>query len=298
MSSSSSQSSFSRSSVSTSSSFSFSSSSTSSNSSNSSIIMNSTSSSSSILLHSTSSLSSLSSYSSLSSILLYSTSSLSSKSSKSSSSHSSLSKSSKSSESSASESSSSFHFSFSKLLPFTFEEDSIKPVLCLAYDGTYIYAGTGDNGKILRSIDGMIWDLYFKTNDMYVKSLYVDDNKLYIGTYPNGLIYISDLSTNEISLSQNIGSEVSSFINYQGDIYAFTSNKSGVYKYNTNLLRWELIYSPYANIIYKTIVINDEIFILINSNNIIKYNGKDFYLQEIATDLQSESSTSSSGEEA
>jgi hypothetical protein len=296
--------------------------STSSNSTDSSSSSNSVSSLSSILIHSTSSNSSsstLSSNSSLSSIEINSTSSRSSFSTNS---FSFLSKSSKSSVSTLSESSSSFHYSYSKLLPFTFEENITKAVSCLAYDGTYIYACI--RNKILRSLDGMIWDLYFQIEDVYVNSLYAYNNVLYIGSSPNGYIYTADLIKNKISFIQKLKYEIVSFISYNNIIYVFTSNKSGVYKYNTNISKWELIYSPYANIIYdvaispiksKTInieneessssseqiteseikeVIAEELLIIINSNNIIRFNGRKFYLQAISTDILSNVSSETS----
>jgi len=196
--------------------------------------------------------------------------------------------------SSSSSSSSMLSYSYNKLLPFTFEGNIKKPVICLAYDGTYIYAGTGDEGKVLRSQDGMFWDLYYQTNDKYVQSLYVSNNTLYIGTAPNGNIYTSNLITNKTTLSQTLGSEVSSFLNYNSKMYAFTSDRSGVYEYNTILESWGLIYSPYASRIYETLISNGNVIMLINSSNIIIFNGSDFYLQNIVSVAPSSSSSSSS----
>lgn len=200
--------------------------------------------------------------------------------------------SSKSSISSTSSSSSSFHYHYNKTFPFSIEERASKSIMCLAYDGTYIYAGTA-NGDVLRSINGMTWDLYFKVNDICVSKLYVANGTLYIGTSPNGYIYTSDLLSNKISLTQTIGNEISSFISYNNRIYAFTSNASGVYRYNINTKIWELIYSPYASTIYKTVINNGEVVMLINSNNIIRYNGVDFYLQKMKSIPKSTSSSSS-----
>ena len=47
-------------------------------------------------------------------------------------------------------------------------------------DSPYKYEEITNNGKVLRSIDGMFWDLYYQTNDKYVKSLYV--SSIYIFT--------------------------------------------------------------------------------------------------------------------
>lgn len=148
-------------------------------------------------------------------------------------------------------------------ITFSLEEIVSKPVWKLAYSGEYIFAGTGDQGYILRSSNGFHWENYYKTNDFHVTALFVYNNYLYSGTSSSGYIYITDLLTNETVLSQKLGGEVTSFVSLNEEIYVSTSSPAAVYKLNTTTKKWDVFYQPYGSKIFKLYVDNGELSMLV-----------------------------------
>lgn len=146
--------------------------------------------------------------------------------------------------------------------PFSYTEVVSKPVWKLAYAGEYIFAGTGDQGYILRSSNGYHWENYYKTNDFHVTALFVFNNNLYSGTMPNGYLYITDLTTNETVLSQQLGGDIVSFTELNGEIYVAINNPQKVYKLNS-IGKWDIFYEPFTSKIYRLYVKNGELTLLI-----------------------------------
>jgi hypothetical protein len=151
----------------------------------------------------------------------------------------------------------------SQPLTFSFTEVISKPVWKLAYAGENIFAGTGDEGYILRSNNGYHWENFYKTDDYHVTALYVYNNILYSGTSPHGMIYMTDLTTKTTTLSQKVGGDVVSFVDYNNDIYMATNNPVNVYKFNITTNKWDSFYKPYTSCIYKLYVDNNELSILV-----------------------------------
>lgn len=151
----------------------------------------------------------------------------------------------------------------SELLAFSYTEVISKPVWKLAYAGENIFAGTGDEGYILRSNNGYHWENFYKTDDYHVKALYVFNNILYSGTSPKGLVYTTDLTTKVTSLSQEVGGEVVSFVDYNEEMYMATNNPVNVYKFNITTNKWDSFYKPYTSRIYKLYIDNNELSILV-----------------------------------
>jgi len=69
------------------------------------------------------------------------------------------------------------------------EDTTESRILAMAVFNGFLYAGTGDNGKIYRSSDGTTWAEVEDTTETYIRSMAVFNGFLYAGTYPNGKIY-------------------------------------------------------------------------------------------------------------
>ena len=197
--------------------------------------------------------------------------------------YSSSSSSSSSMDSSSSSSSSLWDKHSNKILPFTYEQNPFSPVWCLAYGNGNIFAATGDQGIVLKSSNGYFWDTYYKTDDIHVTALFEYNGILYMGTSPNGIIYISALSTDQVELSQTVGGTVSCFVYFNGNFYASTSNPSNIYRYNNITNNWDMWYKPYSTMINKMIVSGDgkKMFIFINSSNVLVYDGNEVQITEL-----------------
>ena len=185
--------------------------------------------------------------------------------------------------SSSSSSSSYLDYSDDKTIPFIFEIDNINPVWSMAIYGDYIFAGTGPNGVVLRSKDRYFWEEIYSIDDINVKSVYVQNNTLFIGTSPNGKIYVANLNNNSISLSQEIGNEVFGFIYYKNVMYAAGGIPNQIWTYNESKNRWDSVYQPHASIVKKMLV-NDKLYLITNSENIISFDGTDWKLETTSED--------------
>lgn len=240
---------------------------------------NYTSSSSSSSLDYSSSSSSLNYSSSSSSSLNYSSSSSSSSLnySSSSSSSSSIDSSSSSSSSSlgysSSSSSSLWDRHSSRLLPFNIEYYKTNPAFDITYYGNFSFLGTGSDGNILRSSDGYHWGVYYKTDDVFVSSVYVDGKYLYAGTSPNGKCYRFDLTDDSIK-EYLIGSPIIGFSSFNGFVFMATNN-GDIYIYNAVLDRWILNYTAY-NEIQMIYSIDNVMYVAVKGENIITYDGSNW----------------------
>ena len=183
-----------------------------------------------------------------------------------------------SSSSSSSSSSSYLDFKDDKSIPFIFEVNSVYPIWTMVAYGEDVYGGTG-NGLLLKSTDRYFWGREYIVNDVNVKSLYIQNDTLFIGTSPNGLIYIRDLISGQTSLSQQISGEVFGFAYFQNNMYAFGGIPNQVYLYNIVKNRWDVVYKVPASITNKILIFNSKLYIFTNSENIISFNGTNWQLE-------------------
>lgn len=273
-------------------------SSSSSSSSSSTSVTNSDSSLSSISSDSTSSSSSISSLSSsLSSNSSVSSSSLSSDSSfssKSSSSTQALTSSSSLSSLTSSSSSNSLNKGCCPI-SFRFEGENKNPIWCFAKYKEYIYAGTGPEGKVITSNNFTTWKDFVQVDDNHVKSLFVWDNALFIGTEPMGQIYINNFVTGKFYQAvQTEDSCVSAFAEYMGELYVGTKPRGIIYKFNGN--RWTRFFDTYSNGVNAMVSSDKLVCILDNAETGVVYDGKNWKamtIKKISVDVGSSSSSSS-----
>ena len=225
------------------------------------------SSSSSSFAHSSSSSTSESSSSSSSSFGISSSSSTSESSSSS------------SKDSSSSSSSSFLDLQGDRMIPFSYEKEAERSIWMLAFHGQYVYAGTSDNGKIIRSLDRYIWGDYYTLDDILVTSLFVDGNTLFAGTSPNGHVYQIDLNTNTEQQVDDLGSGIVGFVKYDGEIYAATSKPAVVYRYDLATDSWVTFYEAYGTSINQIEVILGKIYLAMDAANIVTYDGDSWQIE-------------------
>jgi hypothetical protein len=157
----------------------------------------------------------------------------------------------------------------------------IKTVLCLAYTGDYLFAGTGEHGILLRSSSGNQWDNFYRVDDKNITALYFYNNSLYIGTAPHGKIYIADINKNVVSLSQKFNGSIIGFASLNNEVY-MANNPYGIYKFNILTAKWDFFYKPAASYIYDISVANNKLVVVTNKPEVITCDGKNMNLINIA----------------
>ena len=171
-----------------------------------------------------------------------------------------------------------------KIIPFVYEVEKTNPIWTMALDGENVYAGTGSEGVLLKSKNRQFWSNIYQVDDVHVKVLYVYNGKLYIGTAPNGKIYIMDLSTNVVTLSQEIGNEISAFISFNGVVYAATSKPSQIYAYKPKDGRWDEFYKPYGEVVTDMLSHNGKMYVFMDASDFISYDGSNWTIEETTID--------------
>lgn len=176
------------------------------------------------------------------------------------------------SSSSSSSSSSYLDYEDDKLIPFTFEAEENNYAWIMAKDEEYVYVGTGPDGIILRSRGKAFWEEAYVVDDSHVKALYIENGLMYVGTAPQGKIYIVDLSTGVMTLSQDMGGEVVSIFSYQNEIYGAVNSPARIVKYDAINEKWDEFYRPYAKI-NSVKVFGLSMYLGLEAKDIIVYNG-------------------------
>jgi len=183
--------------------------------------------------------------------------------------------------SSSSSSSSYLDYHGSRTIPFLFEKDTINPITTMVTYKEEVYAGTSINtvsgvtGMILKSQDRWLWSKVYSVDDVCVTALYIQDNKMYIGTAPEGKIYILNLDTNALTLSQTIGDKIVGFSYFQGKLYVAVESPPGIYVYDPATAEWSAFYTPYRNI-NKVLTSDKRMYLLLEGENLAFFDGNNW----------------------
>ena len=171
-----------------------------------------------------------------------------------------------------------------KSIPFVFEVEKENIIWVMAANNQDIYAGTGSDGIVLKTRDRIFWSELLNVDDVHVKSLYVSNNQLFIGTAPQGKIYILDLDTEICTLSQQLGNVVYGFVSYNNNLYAAGGNPTNIYIYNTYKNRWDIAYTPYTSVVTKMLIFNNKLYVFFDDKNFVSFDGTYWTLQQSGMD--------------
>jgi hypothetical protein len=109
----------------------------------------------------------------------------------------------------------------------------------------FVYAGTGPDGKVIRSSNLKDWSDFSVVGDCHVRSLAVWANALFIGTQPKGRIYVHNFTTGqEYLFVETEDSAVVAFAEFGGKLYAGTWPIGIVYGFDGTVWREE--HRPYG----------------------------------------------------
>ena len=174
----------------------------------------------------------------------------------------------------SSSSSSLWDKSEARLIPFTIEEVKSNPTWTVAFYGDYAFAGTGDEGEILRSNNRYNWGVYYKTNDLHVSALYVDNGYLYAGTAPKGIIYRFKMSNNTTTSYGEFGSNIVDFAKYGDDLFVATES-GNIYKFDSVNDQWNFEYKAYGEVTEMD-VIHSLLYVAVKGENIVAFDGSNW----------------------
>ena len=121
-----------------------------------------------------------------------------------------------------------------------------RAALCFARYNEYVYAGLSSNGDVLRSVNLSKWDNFLQVGDEAVVSMIAWKNWLFMGTSPNGKVWVHDFATGTSYESIKTKDQcVSSFAIYNKKIYAATSPQGIVYSFDGK--GWKEEYIAYGS---------------------------------------------------
>lgn len=163
-----------------------------------------------------------------------------------------------------------------KTIPFVFETEVVNPVWTMISYGDKIYAGTGSTGDLLVSSDRFFWSKVYSVDDLHIRALFAQNNKLFIGSSPLGKIYIMDLNSNKVDFCQELEEDISSFMYYQKTMYAAT--KKYIYSYDSLKNKWDVEYQPYSSV-NKMLIFSNKIYAILDNKNIISFDGNKWILE-------------------
>lgn len=157
--------------------------------------------------------------------------------------------------------------------PFKIEAFQESPVWCFERVGENVYAGTGREGVVLQSKDLNIWNVWKIVEDSHIKSLKLYANGLFIGTEPNGYIYVYNFSTqNFYRFVETFDHAVNAMAVFRGELYAGTSPGGTIYTYNGDF--WYKQNQFYGGGITSLFVHDDKLYASIKSaESIMVYDG-------------------------
>ncbi|MCK9433740.1 MAG: hypothetical protein M0R32_02700 [Candidatus Cloacimonetes bacterium] len=173
------------------------------------------------------------------------------------------------SESSSSSSGQKCYFDF----PFKIEAYEESPVWCFERAGEYIYAGTGRNGEILKSNNLNTWSSWQTVPDSHARCMKLYSNGLFIGTEPNGYVYVYNFSTDSFyRYVETSDHSVTTMAVFRGELYVGTSPGGNLFVFNG--VFWKKQKEFYGGGITSLFVQNDKLYAsIISSETIMEYDG-------------------------
>lgn len=115
-------------------------------------------------------------------------------------------------------------------IPFKFNIRDNNTIFDFAEHNNDIYAGTGPEGKLLKSEDGIKWGVFKTLDEMNLTTLHVWGDSLYVGTMPNGVIYRIGLADNSFKRATIEDSKISAFARLDSKLYVGTSPMGKIYE--------------------------------------------------------------------
>lgn len=147
-------------------------------------------------------------------------------------------------------------------LPFYFEGIADQGILCFEKLNGVFYAGTAA-GQILRSENSVHWavDPDLTVTDFRIRSLKKWANGLFIGTEPQGQIWVKNFTTDSpiYEFVQTPDQAVTAMESFNGKLYVGTSPTGYIYSFDGSV--WRREFRPYGSGINQMTVFQDRLYV-------------------------------------
>lgn len=154
-----------------------------------------------------------------------------------------------------------------------YEKEGEESIWKIAFDDDYSYAGTSDDGVILRSSDRFHWEKYMSVEDDLVTALLSFNDYLFIGTSPNGKIYRKNKKNDDLKLDIVDNGEITGFCIFNGEVYAAKRSTPKIYKFSFVNESWSTFYEPCGSSINQMSSFSAKIWISLDYMNLLSYDG-------------------------
>lgn len=131
---------------------------------------------------------------------------------------------------------------------------------CFHPFGPYMYVGTGPDGILYRTSDGLSLEEFWKTGSTHVTAVQDYGNALFVGTSPDGKILMHNFNTeNRFHYVTTGDYRVNSFAVCEGILYVGTYPSGLVLSFDGRI--WKNDYDSYGNGITDLISYNDALYV-------------------------------------
>jgi len=157
-----------------------------------------------------------------------------------------------------------------KTLTGKFTVVSPAPVASMYALDEYLYVGSGENGYLYRTIDGVSFEEFWRTGEIAVTSISEFGNALFIGTALGGKIMLHNFNTgNRFHYITTGDYEVSAMTTFNGLLYAATSPGGMVLSFDGD--KWRKVYEAHGSGIRSMTVWNDRLHLFVEGTQSIPY---------------------------
>jgi hypothetical protein len=103
-----------------------------------------------------------------------------------------------------------------------------------------LFVGTAPRGIVYSTRDGFAWEEFWETGERIVTAIGSYANALFVGTGPEGKIYMHNFSTgNRFHYVTTGDYEIASFVEHDGKLYAMTSPSGMIFSFDGDIWRKE-----------------------------------------------------------
>lgn len=161
-----------------------------------------------------------------------------------------------------------------KSLMASFTADMMSPVVCSAPYGGYLYVA-GADGIVYSTVDGSYYDEFWRVDDGSVMSLGVYGDALFVGTSPEGSIYMHNFSTgNRFHYATTGDHAVTRLTEHDGVLYAGTSRSGVILSFDGD--EWRKEFEALRSVSSMESYSGSLYVFFSDSSSVLAYNGKEW----------------------
>ena len=157
-----------------------------------------------------------------------------------------------------------------KTLTGKFVADGGAKIRCCHAMDSYLYLGTGPDGFVYRTRDGLALEEFYKTGDSYVTAITDFWGGLFVGTSPGGKILMHNFETgNRFHYVTTGDYKVTAFAVYNDVLYAGTSPSGLILSFDG--YTWNMGYDAYGSSITRLVTFGENMYVFLEGVAFVPY---------------------------